>query len=448
MRKLRTGECYALLASSENPLYNDIQITNNRTSEVLRCILTALSFLLFTALASAQSTGSETKGNGQLAGLQLKIGDTVPEQFYSETLQMIDSSGVTTSAAIAEWSNKRLIIIDFFGSTCGPCIAWLKKMDRLEVDSRAVIIPVTAESAGKTQQFLSRHNLKTFGAYGDSTIRNYFPHIFLPHQVWILDGKVAAISNGSKTDPQSIKAALDNGKLNFQAKTDIDVDLAKHLAGNPLIKFDDKLISSFNITSRIDGVNGRGYFQQEGKSIFYYFNGTISGMVQELAGIPFNHISIAKGASARLLSPSSADRYCLQAIRQGELARDSLYKLLLPEFAAKMGLIISQEQRNVPALVITSASKMTNTPESDRIPISLLMDELNYYSSWEFGRPIYVCDNPEMWINGSLLDRPAIRQLRSDPGKLSKELEKMGLKVKSEKRTMRFLEISERGASL
>ncbi|WDF68684.1 hypothetical protein PQ465_20610 [Sphingobacterium oryzagri] len=448
MRKLRTGECYALLASSENPLHNDIQITNNRTYGILCCILTGLSFLLFTALASAQSTNSEIKGNGQLAGLQLKIGDTVPEQFYSETLQIIDSTGVTTSAAIAEWSNKRLIIIDFFGSTCGPCIAWLKKMNRLEVDSRAVIIPVTSESAGKTQQFLSRHDLKTFGVYGDSTIRNYFPHIFLPHQVWILDGKVVAISNGSKTDPQSIKTALNSGKLNFQAKSDINLDLAKHLASNPLIKFDDKLISSFNITSRIDGVNGRGYFQQEGKSIFYYFNGTISGIVQELAGIPFNQISIAEGASARLLSPSSADRYCLQAIRQGELARDSLGKMILPEFAIQMSLIIYEKQRNVPVHVINSASKMTNTPERDRIPISLLMDELNYYASWAPGRPIYVCDNPELWIDGTLLDRPKIRQLRSDPGKLSKELEKIGLKVNSETRTVRFLEISERGASL
>lgn len=448
MRKLRTGECYALLASSEPPLYNDIQITNNRTYGILCCILIGLSFLLFTALASARSTGSEIKGNGQLAGLQLKIGDTLPEQFYSETLQIIDSTGATTSTEIAEWRNKRLIIVDFFGSTCGPCIAWLKKMDSLEVDSRAVIIPVTSESAEKTQQFLSRHGLKTFGVYGDSTIRGYFPHIFLPHQVWILDGKVAAISNGSKTDPQSIKAALDDGRLNFQTKTDINVDLAKHLASNPLIKFDDKLISSFNITERIDGVNGRGYFRQEGKSIFYYFNGTISGIVQELVGIPFNQISTAEGSSARLLSPSSSDRYCLQAIRQGEFSRNSLYKLLLPEFAAQMGLIIYEKQRNVPVHVINSASKMTNTPESDRIPISLLMDELNYYSSWEFGRPIYVCDNPEMWINGSLLDRPAIRKLRSDPEKLSKELEKMGLKVNSETRTLRFLEISEGEVSL
>ncbi len=448
MRKLRTGECYALLASSDNPLYNDIQITNNRTYGILCCILIGFSFLLFTALASAQSTGSEIKGNGQLVGLPLKIGDTVSEQFYSETLQIIDSTGASTSAAIAEWRNKRLIIIDFFGSTCGPCIAWLKKMDSLDIDSRAVIIPVTSESAEKTQQFLSRHDLKTFGVYGDSTIRGYFPHIFLPHQVWILDGKVAAISNGSKTDPQSIRAALYDGKLNFQAKTDIDVDLANHLASNPLIKFDDKLISSFNITERIDGVNGRGYFQQEGKSILYYFNGTISGIVQELAGIPFNQISIAKDASTRLLSPSSSDRYCLQAIRRGEFARDSLRRLLLPEFAVQMGLIISHEQRNVPVFVITGASKMTNTSESDRVSISLLMDELNYYSSWASGRPIYVCDNPEMWINGSLLDRPAIRQLRSDPGELSKELEKMGLKVNSETRTVRFLEISERGASL
>ncbi|MFD2969321.1 TlpA family protein disulfide reductase [Sphingobacterium bambusae] len=447
MRKLRTGECYALLASSENPLYNDIQITNNRTSGILCCILIGLTFLLFTALASAQSTGSKKRGNGQLAGLQLKIGDTVPEQFYSETLQIIDSTGATTSAAIAEWRNKRLVIIDFFGSTCGPCIAWLKKMDSLEIDSRAVIIPVTSESAEKTQHFLFRHSLKTFGVYGDSTIRGYFPHIFLPHQVWILDGKVAAISNGSKTDPQSIKAALDDGKLNFQTKTDINVDLAKHLASNPLIKFDDKLISSFNITSRIEGLNGRGYFQQEGKSIFYYFNGTINGIVQELAGIPFNQISIAKDASTRLLSPSSSDRYCLQAIRQGKLARDSLGKLLLPEFATQMDLIISHEQRNVPVFTITGASEVTNTQESDRIPIRLLMDELNYYASWAPGRPIYVCDNPELWIDGSLLDRPKIRQLRSDPGKLSKELEKMGLKVNSDTRTVRFLEISERGAS-
>ncbi len=418
-----------------------------RRKQIVYLLATLLTILFSSVLAKAQSTDS-IAGNGQLDIKPLAIGDTVPKAFYSIVLNSLNSNGSTMSASLENLREKRLLIIDFFGSTCAPCIAWLKKMDTVAVDSRALVIPVTSESDEKTQKFLSRHKLQTFAVYEDSTLRRYFPHIFLPHQVWILDGKVAAISNGSKTDAQSIKEALEGAAINFEDKVDIDVDLSNHLASNPLIGFDDKVISALSVTGMIKGVNGRGYLQAKNRSLLYHFNGTITSIVQNLSKVPFNQISISQEAEDRLGKTHRLDRYCLQLIQKGNYSQDSLENLALSQFASSVGIIISEEIRHIPVYVLGSIVSQGKQLDTDTIPVTVLTQELNSYSSWLPDRPIYICDHPNITLNNKIVDRVKIRQLRSDPLTLGKELEKLELKISRELRAIRFLKIEERKKSL
>lgn len=150
----------------------------------------------------------------------LKVGDELPD-FKIE--KMIN--GVKRSMQTAEFRD-RLLILDFWDTACGSCIAAMPKMGRLQqiFGSKVSILAVTWEEEQKIREFWKQNSytrdVKLPGVVEDSVLHSYFRHRYVPHEIWVYKGKVIGITDGEHVDEKNIRAVLEGGKPSLPLKYD------------------------------------------------------------------------------------------------------------------------------------------------------------------------------------------------------------------------------------
>jgi thiol-disulfide isomerase/thioredoxin len=158
----------------------------------------------------------------------LEVGDTVP----SITLQNV----VNYKAGSIKLSDFRgkLLIIDFWGTFCVPCVQLIPRMDSLQSEfcDRIQILQATNQTPETIRPFLKKffkeHNIKQGVPCitNDHVLGKLFPHAFVPHYVWISpDGKVLAFTADFDVTKENIESVLRSGQLQkFMPKYDINVN--------------------------------------------------------------------------------------------------------------------------------------------------------------------------------------------------------------------------------
>lgn len=145
---------------------------------------------------------------------EIKIGEACPDivlkdilNFETDEISMRDLRG-------------KFIILDFWATSCGACIHAFPKMDSLQkkYQGRLQIIAVNPESMDKTIKFFNRmrHIKKTAipFATGDTILSTLFPHLYVPHHVWIDSaGIVRYITDGYNATEDHIDQFLENKDL-------------------------------------------------------------------------------------------------------------------------------------------------------------------------------------------------------------------------------------------
>lgn len=125
----------------------------------------------------------------------------------------------------------KLLIIDFWATWCGPCIGMFPKMERLQqqFDGQVQFLAVTYQKSAEVKAFLQQRKTK-HGAIplvsNDQQLHRLFPHVYLPHYVWIDEnGVVRAITDHEAIDAQHIRQMLAKQDQGFEMKHDTRLEL-------------------------------------------------------------------------------------------------------------------------------------------------------------------------------------------------------------------------------
>ena len=123
----------------------------------------------------------------------------------------------------------KLIIIDFWSHWCGSCIEAFPKMEKLQkefVDKIKVLL-VTPDKKEEVVKLFKRFKIPELTIlYADTILSHMFPHITVPHHVWINpDGRIQFITDGYNATSKNVLKVLEKKEIKLQLKTEVtDLD--------------------------------------------------------------------------------------------------------------------------------------------------------------------------------------------------------------------------------
>jgi thiol-disulfide isomerase/thioredoxin len=230
----------------------------------------------------------------QKVSIVAKVGDVLPDLQLNNILNY-----KTTRAKISDFK-AGLVIFDFWATWCAPCISSFPKLDSLQKQFKGEvqIVPVTKEDKNLVKQVLDRMenitDLLPMTVTGDIELNRIFPHIYLPHYVWVNEErKVVAITDGNAVNEKNIKAFLNNTHINLPVKKDQQVRvvesngynlfapsvLTKNENGTQVSRLPtDNIGFSSLLTGYVEGLHPG--FTTIDSTHFYTANRTIQGLYQ------------------------------------------------------------------------------------------------------------------------------------------------------------------------
>lgn len=186
-----------------------------------------MKFFIFIALVATRPAGySFAQYLRPTVTHRLSIGDTVPDISFTrwddnKVIKLSDFTG-------------QLVILDFWATWCGSCVRMFPINDSLENQYAGRVkfllvnsIRSTQDSARHLTSFFQRWQKQrgqpfplTIVPY-DTTAFQLFPHIFLPHYVWISpERKVLGITDSQAVTAANIRKALQGRILTAPIKGD------------------------------------------------------------------------------------------------------------------------------------------------------------------------------------------------------------------------------------
>lgn len=168
---------------------------------ILIIVMAAVCLFLKTNGQDNKAIDVTTKG--------LQIGQQVPDI----TINNIHNYKATT-AKISDFKGK-LLILDFWATWCSPCVAMIPKMDSLQkqFEDKVQFLSITYQENHIVAPFLSKLNNSAkssiIGVTEDKELHKMFPHVSLPHYVWIdKNGIVTAISDLKAVTANNISSLI------------------------------------------------------------------------------------------------------------------------------------------------------------------------------------------------------------------------------------------------
>ncbi len=195
----------------------------------------------------------------------LTIGDAVPNITFNKVINY-----PKTTARLSDFKGK-LVILDFWATTCPSCIAGFKKVNQLQrqySDKVAFIFPNpfnAGDSLKKIKEVIDKkvwQNIldkdKIPVVAEDKIVSRLFPYSSLPHVVWIKDQKVLAITSADELTAENVAKVLKNPSAAYALtpKEDkVSFDPSKTLFSENYIPATDQPVLRSTVMGRVYGLN-------------------------------------------------------------------------------------------------------------------------------------------------------------------------------------------------
>lgn len=212
----------------------------------------------------------------------LRIGDKVPEELWEMSFLSVNQQGGEV-ISLGNYREK-LIILDFWSTWCAPCIKAIPKFEQLQQEFKndVKIIMVTSQSKEVISPFFTKRGVKLQSLVGDTSLKKIFPHKYVPHEVWIKDGEIFAITGEKEVTLDNINQVLKGNKKSFaEKKSNFEYDLTQPLLLNDNGGGEKDLLYHSLFTGYLEGIGGGGVFADSlGRYKIRALNGNVLQLYQ------------------------------------------------------------------------------------------------------------------------------------------------------------------------
>ncbi len=113
----------------------------------LTCLLALISMFSLSAQTPRKDSGADGLNNIK----PLEIGDSIPKALWKMPLAVINHPDGKETVTLADYKDKKIIVLDFWASYCSPCIRSIAKIDAIVKDEDlkgiTMLLPVLVHDA-------------------------------------------------------------------------------------------------------------------------------------------------------------------------------------------------------------------------------------------------------------------------------------------------------------
>ena len=176
----------------------------------------------------------------------LKMGDALPDFALS---RVVNSKSSTFSPADAKG---KVLVLEFWGTTCSPCIPALQRLEALQrrYPADLQVVGISTDSEARLQKFLAKRPLTVplASAPDPDEINRLFPHRMVSHTVVVdKNRRVVAITSPQEFTEQALRDVVAGKTIRLKPKQDV-------------MSYDPMSYFSVDSTTRY-GVNVRPFIQ-------------------------------------------------------------------------------------------------------------------------------------------------------------------------------------------
>ncbi len=176
---------------------------------------------------------------------RLNVGDTIPQQLWDHSFEVTNHTRETFQLNSVKGKS---IILDFWGTTCVPCIRKIPEIGRFTqiFSDRLAVVAASHENKEQIDKFITKYRLQDKNRYFPVSIvdnkllrQQLLPYQSIPHYVWIDHrGVIRAITYDRAITEENVRKFVNGESFDYELKNDItDFDYGKpvfiHENGGP-----------------------------------------------------------------------------------------------------------------------------------------------------------------------------------------------------------------------
>jgi thiol-disulfide isomerase/thioredoxin len=157
---------------------------------------------------------------------QLNIGDVIPEEMMSMLFTSVTEGKTNVDSFSFTQAKNRPIILDFWSTWCGSCIDGLQKILSFTKGKHIHVFGVTNQNHDIIQNFFNTNNTFSNSNFttivSDTLLKTYFPHVGIPHLIWINSkGIIVGITGSKEVKLDDVLEFLETDQINLGLKSEL-----------------------------------------------------------------------------------------------------------------------------------------------------------------------------------------------------------------------------------